>query len=111
VEDCGVAATYCRRRFESTKKVVERRERHRLTYAHERPSMISRIIDMSGAKWTDKEASKQLMERIPKTLLLLVQPSEAAGRTPPVKYWAGRRGAAGTLMTQRWPPPISFHRY
>jgi len=52
-EDCGLPATDCRKSFESSfKKVFDRRlcERHRLTHAHERPSIISRIIDLSGAK-------------------------------------------------------------
>lgn len=87
-DDCGLPATDRRKSFESSfKKTFERRlrERHRLTHAHERPSMISRIIDLSGAKWTDDKegVEKQVIDLMTKTLPMLVQSSEATGRTPP----------------------------
>lgn len=86
--DCGLPVTDCRKSFEKRfKKTFDRRlrERHRLVHAHERPSMTSRIIDLSGGKWAgDKDESlKALIKIIAKTLPALIESSEAAGRTPP----------------------------
>lgn len=54
-----------RKEFEkSFKKTFERRlrERHRLTHAHERPSLVSRIIDLSGTKFSgDKEEVEKIL--------------------------------------------------
>lgn len=87
-KDCGLPVTDYRKIFEKRfKRTFDRRlrERHRLTHAHERPSMISRIIDLSGGKWADdkEEAGKQLMTLIATALPKLSEASEAAGRTPP----------------------------
>ena len=87
-KDSGLSVTDQRKAFENAfKKTFDRRlrERHRLTHAHERPSMISRIIDLSGGKWAgDKdEAAKQLMTLLTSTLPVLMEASEKAGRTPP----------------------------
>lgn len=86
--DCGLPITDQRKAFEKTfKKTFERRlrERHRLTHAHERPSMVSRIIDLSGGKWAgdDTATIKQVLDVFAKTLPMLTQASEAAGRAPP----------------------------
>lgn len=86
-KDCGVPVVDYRKIFEKRfKKTFDRRlrERHRLTHAHERPSMISRIIDLSGGKWTgDKEEStRQLMDLINTALPKLIEASEAAGHIP-----------------------------
>jgi hypothetical protein len=86
--DCGLAVTDCRKSFDKTfKKTFHRRlrERHRLVHAHERPSMTSRIIDLSGGKWAgDKDESLQaLMKLLADMLPKLTEASEAAGRTAP----------------------------
>lgn len=86
--DCGLPVTDQRKAFEKAfKKTFERRlrERHRLTHAHERPSMISRIIDLSGGKWAGDDAAsiKQVLDILAKTLPMLTKASEAAGRTAP----------------------------
>lgn len=86
--DCGLPATDKREDFEKTfKKCFERRlrERHRLTHAHERPSMESRIIDLAGGKWDgDNEATvEQVLDILAKMLPMLATASEAAGRAPP----------------------------
>lgn len=86
--DCGLPATDKREEFEKTfKKTFERRlrERHRLTHAHERPSMESRIIDLAGGKWQgDHEATvEQVLNALDKMLPMLARASEAAGRAAP----------------------------
>lgn len=86
--DSGLPVTNQRKAFEKTfKKTFDRRlrERHRLTHAHERPSMTSRIIDLSGAKWAgeDGEPAKQLMALINGLAPKLTEASEAAGQAPP----------------------------
>ena len=86
--DCGLPVTDQRKAFERTfKKTFERRlrERHRLTHAHERPSMVSRIIDLSGGKWAGDDAAtiKQVLDIFAKTLPVLTKASEASGRPPP----------------------------
>lgn len=108
--DCGLPVTDCRKSFEKTfKKTFDRRlrERHRLVHAHERPSMTSRLIDLSGGKWAgDKDESlKALMTIIAHTLPKLTEASEAAGRTPPttpeeveaVHEWGARQEARQML--------------
>lgn len=86
--DSGLQVTDQRKTFEKAfKRTFDRglRERHRLTHAHERLSMISRVIDLSGGKWAgDKdEAAKQVMILLASMLPLLTEASEGAGRTPP----------------------------
>lgn len=87
-KDCGLPVTDYRKTFEKKfKKTFARhlRERHRLTHAHERPSITSRIVDLSGGKWAgdEEQSAKQLMDLIATTLLKLIGTNEAAGRTPP----------------------------
>lgn len=87
--DCGLPVTDCRKSFESKfKKTFERRlrERHRLTHAHERPSAVSRLVDLSGSKWTgdEAEAARLMTDLLSKALPRLVEVSEAAGRPPPM---------------------------
>jgi|GEM_PF-3082385 len=86
--DCGLTVTDCTKSFERAfKKTFERRlrERHRLTHAHERPSIVSRLIDLSGGKWKgDKdETLKQALETFAKLLPPMIAASEAAGRPSP----------------------------
>jgi hypothetical protein len=86
--DSGLPVTDQRKVFEKTfKKTFNRRlrERHRLTHAHERPSMTSRIIDLSGSKWIgdEVESAKQLIALMTSMLPKLSDASEAAGRPPP----------------------------
>lgn len=86
--DCGLPVTDCAKSFEKDfKKAFERRlrERHRLTHAHERPSVVSRLIDLSGGKWKgDKdETVKKALETFAMLLPPLVAASEAGGRAPP----------------------------
>ena len=107
---CGLSATDQRKAFEKTfKKTFERRlrERHRLTHAHERPSMVSRIIDLSGGKWAgdDDATIRQVLDIFAKTLPMLTKASEAAGRTPPktpeeveaLHQWGAQREARQML--------------
>jgi hypothetical protein len=87
-KDCRLPVTDYRKTFEKNfKKAFDRRlrERHRLTHAHERPSMVSRIIDLSGGKWADdeEESKQQLMILIAAILPKLIEANEAAGRSPP----------------------------
>jgi hypothetical protein len=59
-------------------------ERHRLTHAHERPSMISRIIDLSGAKLVDDsgKSTAALTTLMSDILPRLIQMHEASGGEP-----------------------------
>lgn len=87
-KDCGLQVSDSRKAFEKAfKKAFDGRlrERHRLTHAHERPSITSRIVDLSGGKWADddEEAAKQLIELFSKTLPSLIEAAETAGRTLP----------------------------
>lgn len=86
--DSGLPVTDQRKVFEKIfKKTFDRRlrERHRLTHAHERPSMTSRIIDLSGGKWIgdEHESAEELMALLTSMLPKLKEASEAAGRTAP----------------------------
>lgn len=88
-EDSGLPVTDQRKAFEKAfRKIFDSRlrERHRLTHAHERPSMTSRIIDLSGGKCSGEEASalKDFMEGMMTDMMRkLSEVSEAKGRTPP----------------------------
>ncbi len=87
-QDCGLAATDQSKSFEKTfKKTFARRlgERHRLVHAHQRPSMTSRIIDLSGAKWAgdEEESAKQILTLLTTSLPKLWEASEKLGRAPP----------------------------
>lgn len=83
-EDLGLPATDFSRKFEKKFKETFKRhllERHRLTHAHERPSMISRITEMAGAKWIeDGQEQKNYVENFLKHLSLrLIEAGELAG--------------------------------
>ena len=56
-----------------------------MTHAHERPSLISRIIDLSGGKWAgdSEEAKKQCLTLMTTIWPKLIEASETAGRAPP----------------------------
>jgi hypothetical protein len=87
-DDCGLPSIDRCKSFESKfKKSFELRlrERHRITHAHERPSLASLIIDLSGAKWTGSRdvAEKQVMEVLATALPLVQNAREAAGYKPP----------------------------
>ena len=85
--DLGFSVIDQSRNFEKKfKKAFDRhlRERHRLTHAHERPSMTSRIIDFSGAKLADNsaESTKAIANLMTDILPRLIQMREASGGEP-----------------------------
>jgi hypothetical protein len=86
--ETGIPATDCRKSFESSFKKVfgqRLRERHRLTHAHERPSLTSRVIELSSVKWVgETEMAKDLLiELLDMLIPLYVEASHAAGHKPP----------------------------
>ena len=85
--DAGIPATNYEKKFEKEfKKAFERRlrERHRLVHAHERQSLESRIISLSGAARPDKEQLEKILTDILTDIIpILTDVMTKQNREPP----------------------------